>query len=103
MAVYIVTYDTEDDDVRAPVRERGDFVAKSVYLIEYDGTATQLLRVLIADIADAKKMQPKSVTLDNVLAKGERLVVIEAGADWNGRDDGVDFSKIEKVLGPRGT
>lgn len=103
MAVYIVTYDTKDDDARDVVRTRGTFVAESVYLVEHDGPATKLLMLLLAGIAQTRGITPDEVNSFSVLKGDERLAVVESAGDWNARGKGLDMAEIRGLLGPEGS
>ena len=102
MPVYIVAYDTNDNDSFKAVR-KGTFVSQSVYLFEHKGPARGLAKELlvhigvergVADLGRDGKFEP-----DKILQEGENLSVIGAGSDWVAHGDSVDEKALEKVLG----
>jgi hypothetical protein len=93
---FLVSYDLGTDVAREIVRERGTFVGESAYLVEFDGSAHELLLDLLGDMAIKKK-----VAVTDVIEKGHTLNVFALTGDWDGLGDGTTYSEAESVLGPR--
>jgi len=106
MPAYIVTYDTKDNDALKMVRERGEFISASAYLILDDGPAESLANEILCSVGKARDQVVDSgasadANAKVVLKDDENLAVLGPNPDWVAYGERVKRSKLaELFLGP---